>query len=80
MDPATLRSLADATGGTFEDGSADVETLAGLHARHLAPLARKAFESALLLEREPRFQWPLLAAFALWMIELGLTDRRRPPR
>jgi hypothetical protein len=51
--------------------------LVTLYDEHVRPLARKAFDEERRRERIPRFQWPLLGAFALFILDLCLTDRVR---
>ena len=40
-------------------------------------MARKTFEAEERRARDNRFQWPLLAAFLIWIVELCLGDRKR---
>jgi Ca-activated chloride channel family protein len=76
MDAAGLRRIAEATGGEFVDASSAASPLADLYDRRIEPLARAAFADEERRERPNRFQWPLLAAFLLWILDLCLTDRR----
>jgi Ca-activated chloride channel family protein len=76
-DPTTLRALAEAAGGHYLDATADPDALATLYRTRILPMARKAFDAEQREEREPRFQWPLLVAVLLWLLELAITDRRR---
>jgi len=77
LDPESLRRIAEATGGVFLDASTRRRPLVDLYEKRVVPMARKAFEDERRRERKNRFQWPLLIAFLLWILELGLTDRRR---
>lgn len=77
MDAATLRRIAEVTGGDFVDAHTGSDVLANLHERRILPMARKAFEREELRARENRFQWPLLAAFSLWILIPCLGDRKR---
>jgi len=77
MDPASLRQIAAATGGTFVDASATPRPLVDLYQKRILPMARKALAAEERRERTNRFQWPLFAAVLLWMLELGLSDRKR---
>jgi Ca-activated chloride channel family protein len=72
LDPATLRRLAAAGGGAYADAD-----LAGLYERRVRPAARKAFLSEEKRARENRFQWPLLGAFLLWILDLCVGESRR---
>jgi Ca-activated chloride channel family protein len=75
MDAAGLRRIADATGGEFVDASSSRAPLTDLYERRVLPVAREAFADEERRERPNRFQWPLLAAFLLWILELCVTDR-----
>jgi Ca-activated chloride channel family protein len=77
LDPAGLRAIAETTGGEYVDAGAGDRPLADLHEDRILSMARRAFEGKEREERENRFQWPLLAAFILWILEFGLSDRRR---
>ncbi|MHC4732801.1 MAG: VWA domain-containing protein [Planctomycetota bacterium] len=77
MDATTLRRIAEATGGDFVDGHARPRPLRELYERRILPMARKAFERDERRAKENRFQWPLLAAFLLWILVPCMGDRRR---
>lgn len=62
-DPAALRAIASAAGGESAVGS-----LADLYRRRILPESRRALGVADRPARPHRFQWPLLAAFALWIL------------
>jgi len=78
MDGAGLRRIAETTGGGYTDAIGSETPLLDLYAAHIMPMARKAFTAADRRERKNRFQWPLLAAFLLLMLEFSMTDRRKP--
>ncbi len=77
LDAAGLRAVAEATGGLYLDAGDERQPLQALYERALRPLAASA--PAAEQEREPveRYQWPLLAAFLLWILELAWTGRSR---
>ena len=77
LDPATLRRIAAATGGSFRDAHARPRALVELYEERILPMARETLEAKERRERENRFQWPLLAAFLFLMVDLWLHDRRR---
>jgi len=77
MDPVSLKRIAETTGGVFVDAGAEPRPLVRLYEERILPIARKAFETEERRERPNRYQWPLLGAFLLWMLELSLTDRSR---
>lgn len=77
LKPATLRRIADATGGVYVDALEQPHALQQLYEARIEPAARAAFRARRDREKENRYQWPLLAAFLLWIAELGLGERRR---
>jgi len=77
MDAASLRRIAHETGGEFVEASARANALSHLYESRVVPSTRKAADTEERRRRGSRFQAPLLAAFALWILDLCLTDRRR---
>ena len=78
MDPAGLRRIAEATGGSFADAQASPRPLVELYRTRVLPMARKSFSAEERRERKNRFQWPLLLALAFWILEFSRSDRVRP--
>jgi Ca-activated chloride channel homolog len=76
LDATSLRRIAGATGGVYLDAQARARPLVTIYEQHILPMARKVLSSD-EEGRSNRFQWPLLAAFVLWMLHLCSTDRRR---
>ncbi len=77
QDRASLHALTDAAGGEYVDATASATPLVDLYRTRILSMARKAFDEEVRAERAHRFQWPLLLAFAAWLLELALADRRR---
>lgn len=77
LDGASLRRIADAAGGVYREANADDVSLVPLYEERVLPMARARFSDDEKKERENRFQWPLLIAFLLWMMDLCLSERRR---
>lgn len=77
MDADSLRNVAETTGGVFVSAAGKERPLGELYERHILPMAKKAFDTGDTRSPGNRFQWPLLAAYLLWVLELCLTDRRR---
>jgi hypothetical protein len=77
MDGLGLRAIAETAGGGFVDASSSSQPLIDLYNASILPMAEKDFESDERRERKNRFQWPLLVAFMLWILEFCLTDRTR---
>lgn len=87
MDAAGLHAIADATGGTFAETGRDEESrdgaptaLVDLYDRRIAPMTRKSFAETVrggTNERGNRFQWALVPAFALLLLDLLLAEGRR---
>jgi tetratricopeptide (TPR) repeat protein len=77
LDTAGLKRIASIAGGTSTTvAGGEPGSLAGLYEREILPLARTALSTG-ERRREDRYQWPLLVAFLLWLVELGMTDRAR---
>lgn len=77
MNPAALRAIAQASGGSFLEAQKGKSALAELYEQRILPMARDFSAATPRRERDSRFQWPLLLAFALWLLEAGLSERRR---
>ena len=77
LDAAGLTRIADATGGRFVAARSSAQPLVELYERDVLPTARAARGASGPGRREDRFQWPLLAAFLLLMLDLWLVDRPR---
>lgn len=76
LDPASLRRIAEATRGSYVN-AARVEPLVDLYERRVLPMARKAFEANSRDHRAQHFQWPVLVALLLSLLELALPVGRR---
>jgi Ca-activated chloride channel family protein len=76
LDGASLTRIAVATGGTYSDLSTAPEPLVAAYEDHVLPLAREATETERRRERPNRYQWPLVVAFLLWILDLCRTERR----
>jgi len=63
--------------GEFVDAGARMLPLVKLYEKRILPMAAKSFDSSERRVHRNRFQWPLLAAFLLWILDLCLGDRRR---
>lgn len=80
MDAATLRDVADATGGLYVPaGTAQVE-LGEILARSLGDLERTEGDSSVAKTAAPLFQWPAGLALALLVIESMISARARRDR
>ena len=77
LDVAGLTRIAEATGGAFLDVGAAPQPLIELYDGYIKPMAQLSTDPQESLERKNHYQWPLLAAFALWMMEFLFTDRRK---
>ena len=74
MDPESLSRVAAATGGVFVDVGA--RPVLKLYEREIQDKVQKTFDVEGRREHRNRYQWPLLAAFLLWIVHLGYTDRK----
>ncbi len=81
MRSESLRRIAAAAGGEFLDAGSRPLPLLHLYERRILPSAARASAAPGTDDerrrRPNRFQWPLLAAVAAFMLELSLTDRKR---
>lgn len=77
MDSSGLRRIAEAAGGEFVEAGTRMMPLVELFEKRIAPLACSTFQSEERRRHGNRYQWPLLAAFFLWLLELCLTDRMK---
>jgi Ca-activated chloride channel family protein len=73
MDPRTLQGIADAGGGEFARNDALVD----IYRESIRPDAQVTVAGQGRRERANRFQWPLIAAFFVWVWDLGRGERRR---
>lgn len=76
LAPASLRALAQETGGEYLEAQALPVPLIELYEKRVLPMARKSFEAEERKAALDRYQWPLLAGFLLWILALGATDRK----
>jgi Ca-activated chloride channel family protein len=72
-DPSGLAAIAAAGGGEFHESPGGGEPVLGLFDRRVAPRGEQATAAA--GSSRPLFQWPLLAAFALLVLRIGLPPR-----
>lgn len=68
-DADGLRRIAGAAGGVFVDSVGADRPLARLHEQQILPAAGAAASEDGRREKENRYQWPLSAAFCLWILE-----------
>jgi hypothetical protein len=48
-----------------------------VYEKRILPMAQKYSDAEERREKTNRYQWPLLAALLLWIVELCLTDRKK---
>ena len=80
LDEASLRKIADATGGLYAALGRGAEGLDVIYREKLRLVPQNEMESR--MEKIPfeRFEWPLAAAILLLLMEFLLPDRRRPAK
>ena len=76
VDEAGLRRIAVTTGGEFIAAADLPVPLIELYEKRILPTARRTIMAKERKERRNRFQWPLLAAFFLWILGLCSTGRK----
>ena len=77
LDEKMLQDIARATGGLYEPMGQRAEGLEAIYQEKLSLVPKQD-----LAERQQKvpleqFEWPLLAAFILLLLEFGLSDRKR---
>lgn len=77
LDASGLKQMAEMTGGAFVHGSLVQDPLQTLYRNRILPLSRFTEMETALSQRRSRFQWPLLFALGLWLLEWWLADRSR---
>ena len=76
LDEKMLQDIARATGGQYEPMGQQAEGLEAIYQEKLSLVPKQ--ELAERKQKVPleRFEWPLLAAFMLLLVEFGLSDRK----
>ncbi len=77
MDAATLRDVADATGGLYVPAATAQVELGEILTRTLSDLERTEGDSSVARTTAPLFQWPAGLALALLVIESMVSARAR---
>ncbi len=77
MRPERMRRIAETAGGGFVNAGTGPFALLDLYKVNIAAMARKSLDADAGRVRMNRYQWPLLGAFLLLIMELCLTDRRK---
>ena len=81
MHPSALEDIARSGGGAFVPaGTANLD-LASIYANDIATMAGRSMDSVRLEQFVPRFQWFLIPALLLLIIDSGMSlhRRSRPP-
>lgn len=78
LDETALQKIATDTGGAYLHATDTSFGLAELYRDYIATMEKRELASTLERRFEHRFQWPLVLAFALLVLE-PLVGERRPP-
>jgi Ca-activated chloride channel family protein len=78
LDEETLQQVAVDTGGVYLHATGPSLGLADLYRDHIDTLEKREVATTLERRYEHRFQFPLLLAFALLLLEPLIGDRRAP--
>ena len=78
-DETILRKIALVTGGKFYRATAGELELDKIF-DEISSMEKKDLEGTLVTRYDDRFQWPLLLAIFLVMIEFFVPERRRVPK
>lgn len=76
LDAATLRRVAEVTGGFYEPLGRQGEAITAIYERALAPLPKEELASRMRRVPLDRFQWPLALAILCLVLEPLLHERR----
>jgi len=80
LDADGLRRMAESTGGEFLRADTAALPLVELVRKRLHPMVRRLFEEGEEARPKTRYQWVLLPAIALLVLEIVLAGGRRGPR
>ena len=76
LDETTLQKIANDTGGAYLHATDTAFGLAELYRDYIATMEKRELASTLERRFEHRFQWPLVLAFLLLLIEPLIGERR----
>lgn len=77
LDESTLQQIATDTGGAYVHGAGPDLGLALLYRDYIARMDKRELHTAMQRRYEDRFQWPLVVAFLILVLEPLVGDRRR---
>jgi Ca-activated chloride channel family protein len=80
LDETTLQKVATETGGAYLHATDTSFGLAELYRDYIATMEKRELASTLERRFEHRFQWPLVLAFVLLLLEPLIGERRPPAR
>jgi len=80
LDETTLQKIANDTGGAYLHATDTAFGLTELYRDYIATMEKRELASTLERRFEHRFQWPLLIAFMLLLIEPVVGERRPESR
>jgi Ca-activated chloride channel family protein len=80
LDETTLQKIANDTGGAYLHATDTAFGLAELYRDYIATMEKRELASTLERRFEHRFQWPLVIAFLLLLLEPVIGERRPAPR
>ena len=76
LDEEILREIAHVTGGQYEPLGQQAEGLEAIYQGKLSLVPKQELAERKQKVPVDRFEWPLLAAFILLVLEFGLSDRK----
>ena len=80
LDETTLQKIATDTGGAYLHATDTKFGLTELYRDYIATMEKRELASTLERRFEHRFQWPLLVAFLLLLVEPIVGERRASPQ
>lgn len=78
LDERMLQDIAQATGGQYEPLGQQAEGLEAIYQEKLSLVPKQELAERKLKVPLDRFEWPLLAAFILLLLEFWISDRKLP--
>ncbi|OQY47691.1 MAG: hypothetical protein B6240_05595 [Desulfobacteraceae bacterium 4572_87] len=77
LDENMLQKIAEATGGRYEPLGQQAEGLEAIYRENLSLIPKHDLQERMQQVPIERFQWPLMAALVLLLMEFAISDRKR---
>ena len=77
LDESMLQRIAEATGGRYEPLGQQAEGLEAIYRENLSLIPKQDLQEKMQQVPIERFQWPLMVALVLLLMEFAISDRKR---